>query len=727
MQQKRPLNEDTINLQDPSYIVATSPQTDDRTRVLKCGETFAVFDRYGDVLPTGLGEHGIYHEGTRHLSHFVFKLGQDRPFLLGSDIKDNNVSLTVDLTNPDISSSGRIIIPRGTLHFLRAKFLHRDVYYERLQITNFALHAIEVFFTYEVDADFADIFEVRGLVRERRGDRLAPDILRNGIVMSYRGLDGVLRLTSIVCSPDPVSISGNLIRFEKRLKPSSGTSFLLTISCNAAPGATLSTFDVAYKAAEAEAKNACESVCEVVSTNQRFNDWINRSEFDLRMMLTETGEGLYPYAGVPWYSTVFGRDGIITALETLWLKPEIARGVLSYLAATQAQEGSDAEDAEPGKILHETRKGEMAATKEIPFGRYYGSVDSTPMFVFLAGEYYRRTADRELIERIWPNIELALSWIENYGDQDQDGFVEYYRRSSDGLIQQGWKDSYDSVFHDDGTLAQGPIAICEVQGYVYSAWQNAAELADMMGNQKLSALLRSKAADFRSRFQKKFWSPRLKTYVLALDGEKRPCEVRTSNAGHTLFSGIADTRHAHRVMGSLFSAQMFSGWGIRTVGAGEARYNPMSYHNGSIWPHDNALIAQGCARYGNKTGVLRILRGLFDLSYFVDQHRLPELFCGFTRRPDEAPTAYPVACSPQAWAAGAVFLLLHAALGVYVDATKQELRFYQPVLPEYLHLIRISQLRVGKGSVDIELIRHEHTVSVNVLRKKGNVQIVAVK
>jgi glycogen debranching enzyme len=347
--------------------------------------------------------------------------------------------------------------------------------------------------------------------------------------------------------------------------------------------------------------------------------------------------------------------------------------------------------------------------------------------VFLAGEYYQRTADRLTIEKIWPNILLALRWMDVYGDQDQDGFVEYYRQSSDGLIQQGWKDSYDSVFHADGSLAEGPIALCEVQGYVYAAKRHAAELAKVLGHSELAADLKEQALRLRKKFLKTFWSPELKTYFLALDGKKKPCQVRTSNAGHALFAGIADPRHARQIVQALVADDFFTGWGIRTVAAGEARYNPMSYHNGSVWPHDNAMIAYGCSKYSHQPAILKILEGMFHLSNYVEQYRLPELFCGFVRRQDEAPTAYPVACSPQAWAAGAAFLLLQSALGLSIDATKQEIRFDRALLPEFLQQVQIVNLAVGKARIDISLERHEHTVGVNVTRKKGNVQVIAVK
>jgi glycogen debranching enzyme len=523
-------------------------------------------------------------------------------------------------------------------------------------------------------------------------------------------------------------VLGSELRLEIKLPPKEEAIFDLTVSCESAEQtASTEQFDTAATAAVNSLKWLASQGCEIYTSNERFNDWVKRSSTDLHMMISQTPYGLYPYAGVPWFSTVFGRDGIITALECLWMNPGIARGVLAYLASTQAKEVIPSQDAEPGKILHETRQGELATLGEIPFKRYYGSVDATPLFVILAAAYYERTGDQAFIESILPNIELALQWIDRYGDVDGDGFVEYARRSPKGLVHQGWKDSKDAVFHADGTLSDGPIALCEVQGYVYAAKRGAAEIAAMLGDTARAQDLLHQAQALQARFTEVFWCAELDTYALALDGQKRLCRVRTSNAGHCLFSEIATTAQAERTARTLMGEELFSGWGIRTLAAPELRYNPMSYHNGSIWPHDNALTAYGLSRYGLRESVLQILTGLFDASLFIDLHRLPELFCGFPRRPGEGPTLYPVACAPQSWAAASVFLLLQACLGLSVRGHPPQISFSYPLLPPFLKEVSIKNLRVGQASVDL-FIRHQaHDVSVNIARRQGKVDVLTVQ
>ncbi|RMH38110.1 MAG: amylo-alpha-1,6-glucosidase [Nitrospirae bacterium] len=717
-----------IKLGDEHYILATSALADDRTRVLKHGETFAVFNRYGDIQPIGLKEQGLYHEGTRFLSRMELMLETTHPFLLSSAIRQDNTLLAVDLTNPDVSLNDHTFIPRGTVYLSRAKLLWQSCCYERFRLINFGLDTLDITFSLHVDSDFADIFEVRGERRAKRGDRFYSVDESGCLVISYTGLDGIRRQTRITPNPAPVATTETSITFAARLAPKEEHTFYLTIACQVGERAPSI---VSFQEARASAAQALEiqksQFCRLYTENEQFNDWTNRSLDDIAMMITDLPEGPYPYAGVPWFNTPFGRDGIITALECLWINPNVARGVLAFLAATQADDVIPEQDAEPGKILHETRCGEMAALKEIPFARYYGSVDATPLFVMLAGAYYERTGDRAFVSSIWPNIERALQWIERYGDQDGDGFIEYVRHSSHGLLHQGWKDSHDSVFHADGSFAKGPIALCEVQAYVYAAKKAAATLARVLGQNERAEELGRQAEQLRTKFDRAFWSDELGTYVLALDGEKRPCRVRASNAGHCLFAGIAMPERVSLVAKTLFGEQGFSGWGIRTLHANEVRYNPMSYHNGSVWPHDNALIAYGLSRYGYMSQVHEIMTGLFDMSIYVELHRLPELVCGFPRRPEEGPTLYPVACAPQAWASGAVFLLLQACLGLSFDGANREIRLTRPSLPPYLPSLQINNLRIGEASADLVIARSDEDVTVNVVRKDESLNIVTVK
>jgi glycogen debranching enzyme len=718
--------DDTTRIQDEYYTLVTSALADERTRVLKHADTFAVFDHYGDIGRFGPGEQGLYHEGTRFLSRLELRLGNTRPLFLSSTVKRSNDMMLVDLTNPDVPLDGDAVLKRGTVHLLRSKLLWGSACHERLRLANHGLAPIRLALSLRFAADFADIFEVRGTKRERRGEALPPLVDESRVVLGYRGLDGRLRRTTIELSPGPLEITSSGAVYELRLDPQRWTTVTIAIVCEADGAAPRLSFDQAMGATEA-AIETTRTGCRIGSSNEAFDAWVDRSWADLHMMVTETEFGPYPYAGVPWFSTPFGRDGILTAMEILWIEPRVARGVLSNLAALQATEEVPERDAEPGKILHETRKCEMAALGEVPFGRYYGSVDSTPLFVMLAADYYARTGDREFIASLWPHVEAALSWIDRYGDLDGDGFVEYARRTPSGLLNQGWKDSGDSVFHSDGHLAEGPIALCEVQGYAFAARVGGARLAAALGREARSRELQQQAVELQQRFEERFWSEELGTYVLALDGMKLPCLVRTSNAGHALFTGIATPERAVRAARTLLDEESFSGWGIRTVAASELRYNPMSYHNGSIWPHDNAVIAAGFARYGLNEQTLPILRGLFDASGFLELHRMPELFCGFKRRPGEGPTLYPVACSPQAWAAGAVFVLLQACLGLTVDGPRRQIVFARPRLPEFLQTVTIVGLALGEATVDLSLQRHPHDVSINVLRREGPVEIINVK
>jgi len=708
------LGDEVIRVHDRFYILATSDRLDDRTRVLKHGETFAVFDLRGDFRNVGRGEQGLYVGGTRHLSRFELSLAGSGLLLLGSTSHRGTAALTVDLTNPDLRQGEQLVLERGRLQVTRTKKLREAALEESIEITNFGIDPVGSSLLVILDADFADIFEVRGFKRKRRGQLLELEDQGGALRLGYQGLDGIERLTWIRCDP-PARRRGRTLTFEFQVPPKETQRIGIEVRCEmrgdtAKPGGDRSEAPFAQAPATLE------------TASRRWNEWLQRSAADLAMMVTTTQYGPYPYAGVPWFSAPFGRDGLITALERLWLDPGLARGVLAFLAATQALEASPERDAEPGKILHEARLGELANLGEVPFGRYYGSVDATPLFVIVAGAYYERTADRAFLTTLWPHVEAALGCIDRATDAR--GFLVYLRRTPHGLANQGWKDSGDAIFHADGRLAEGPIALCEVQAYVHQAKLEAAGLARALGRMERAAELEREAAELAQRFTRDFWCEDLGSYALALDGSGEPCRVRTSNAGHCLLGRIAPPEHARRVADGLLRPELFSGWGIRTVAADERRYNPMSYHNGSVWPHDNALIAHGLADYGFRREAMRILDACFDASLFVELRRLPELVCGFARRPDQGPTLYPLACTPQSWASCAVFLLLQSVLGLEISATRGEIRFDRPALPSTLRELWIRDLCVGEARLDLEVTRRGDQVVVNASRRQGEVQVL---
>ena len=716
---------------DEQFPIIAGPRPVAALCVLKHGDCFGVFDPRGNIVPGDASEEGIYHDGTRFLSWFELLLFGNPPLLLSSTVSVDDAVFDADLTNPDILRDGHIAIGRGEVNVHRSRVLWEMSCVERIRVTNFRLNRIELPMAIRFDADFADVFEVRGTRREKRGQRL-PDRNGDDYVMCYRGLDDRERRSRVRWSRRPDKVDAGRAAFLLRLEPKETATIVMTVTYEGdddAPDSVASiekAFDHALSSTRARRATQTATSCHVLSSSAMFNRWCVRSSADLQIMLTDTPHGSYPYAGIPWYSTPFGRDGLITAFETLWINPGIARGVLSFLAETQATAVDDAQDAQPGKILHEMRGGEMAALGEVPFGRYYGSVDSTPLFVMLAYAYYERTADRGFIDRIWANVGAALQWMDTYGDPDQDGFLDYERKTDAGLINQGWKDSHDSIFHSDGTLAEGPIAPCEVQGYAYAAWKGASHLAALRGDVAHSEAWMARAERLRERFELTYWCEDLDTYALALDGRRRPCRVRTSNPGHCLFAGLVTPERAKRVCDTLMADASFNGWGVRTVAAGERRYNPQSYHNGSVWPHDTALVAAGASRYGFTGAASRIFTASLELSEAVDLHRLPELICGFTRRGRE-PTLYPVACAPQAWAAGAVFMMLAASLGIHIDAPARRLSFSRGRLPEAIDWIRLTDLKIGDASVDLQLERHPHDLGVTIIRREGDVEILSVK
>ncbi|MGK6314323.1 amylo-alpha-1,6-glucosidase [Neorhizobium sp. DT-125] len=709
------------------FIPAAASLQERRPRTLKHGDTFAVFDHNGDALSGPGSPEGLFHRDTRYLSHLYLTINGKRPMLLSSTLRDDNATLTCDLTNPDLfDDKGKLILEHDLIHLRRTRFLWKATCHERLTIKNYDDRPRHIRIEIAFEADFADLFEVRGTARTRKGRHLPAVIEQDSILLSYIGLDNRKRSTRLSLDPQPDELGSDHVIYDLHLVPHETRSLFIGIGCDHAEATKPShrAFFLALRDARHALRASSSRATSIVTSNEIFNEAARRSVSDLYMLMTDKPEGPYPYAGIPWFSTVFGRDAIITALQTLWLDPEIARGVLGHLAANQAAEVDPTSDAEPGKILHEVRYGEMAELGEVPFRRYYGSIDSTPLFLMLAGEYLRRTGDLATIDRLLPHIEAGLTWIDEYGDRDGDGFVEYGRLTEEGLANQAWKDSHDSVFHGDGTLARGPIAIAEVQAYVYGAWQAAAEIFRRLDRPERAAKVLTKAEGLRRAFDAAFFDEELGTYILALDGDKRPCRVRSSNAGHALFTGIAYPDRAKRVVRTLMSAPSFCGWGIRTIASTEARYNPMSYHNGSVWPHDNALIASGLARYGFRAEAARIFEGLFAASTYIDLRRLPELFCGLPRQRAQGPTFYPVACSPQAWAAAAPLSLLQACLGFDFDPTGLQISFNEPQLPSFLDEVILRHLLIGAGSADIAIRRSGRQFVVDVIDRKGDIRVL---
>ena len=510
-------------------------------RTLKHGDAFAVFDNYGDIGVIGTGPEGLYFNDTRFLSWYGLWFEGKRPLLLSSVVQDDNAALSVNLANPDVHIDGVISLPRGTIAIERTKFLWQAVCFERIGFRNYADSTRHFRIDIGFGADFRDLFEIRGTSRTRRGTSTSL-VTEDGAGFHYEGLDNVKRKTELRFSPSPTRLETNCATFEFELAPNTRRSLFVSVLCEDRNEPRINPFGRAFRARRRAIRSKATGIATIESSNELFNEVCRQATADLYMLMTRTSHGLYPYAGIPWYSTAFGRDEIITAMLLLWLDPTVAKGVLHFLAATQAKTFDPFADAQPGKILHETRNGEMARLREVPFGLYYGTVDATPLYVMLAGMYFDRTGDIETIAAIWPNIKAALQWIDTFGDADGDGFVEYARQNASGLVNQGWKDSFDAIFHADGALAEGPIALCEVQGYVFAAKTHAAKLAHRVGEYDLETGLRGEAQGLQQKFEAAFWCEDLGTFALALDGDKSmpgpdiecgPCAIRRDRRAGT--------------------------------------------------------------------------------------------------------------------------------------------------------------------------------------------------
>ncbi|HEY4137009.1 MAG TPA: amylo-alpha-1,6-glucosidase [Casimicrobiaceae bacterium] len=704
----------------PSTAEKIEPRVAIGLFALKQNEEFLVADALGDI--NGDSD-GFFRRDTRVLSRFRLSIGANAPSLLSSGVSADNVFFRANVTNRPLPELGGHVTPQGVIHIERARLLWDCRLHERLTLTNYGSQKVGVPLRFEFAADFADIFEVRGHDRARRGRVRPAQFDPYGVAIGYEGLDGVLRHCIVAFSERPDRLTDGSAEFALELPAHGRLALYVEVGPDRQAAPDRQRFRTAAARARAAMRCKRRSGASVRCPSRPFRTWLEKSRSDLALLTTELPTGRYPYAGIPWFSAPFGRDGIITALQVLWLDPLLARGVLTFLAEHQANDTVPFQDATPGKIMHETRNGEMAARNEVPFARYYGGVDTTPLFVMLAGAYAARTNDVRFIDRLWPALERAMAWIDGYGDSNRDGFVDYAAARATGLVNQGWKDSGDSVFHADGRAAESPIALVEVQGYVYAARNAMALLADQRGDTDGAERLHHQADALRGAVESAFWLPDLNFYALALDGRGKPCRVRTSNAGQLLYTRLPAPPRATYVAEQLMSASFNDGWGIRTLAQGEARFNPMSYHNGSVWPHDTAMCAAGIAHYGNRRAAAELLSQLFAAALHFDT-RLPELYCGFRRRPGEPPVGYPVACLPQAWSSGAVFMLLQACLGIDIDAVKRAVRIDRPELPSEIDRLAIHDLVIQDARISLLFERVAGRVTATPLGATDSIEVL---
>jgi glycogen debranching enzyme len=717
--------------EDEWYVSASSISAHVRKLVLKDNDAFLVADRRGDFPSTMPGEFGYYRGSTRFLSQMEVRLHGDLPLVLEATTTDEDARLVVELTNGETWDLGARKLPANTIHFRREILLDGDVLYQRLRLHNFDLEPMDLELALHFDSDFADMFEVRGTRRRERGKMQPARHSPRELVLSYLGLDGRQRRTRIHVEPDATECSEHRFLFPLRLLPGEDREVVVRVepfedegepSAPAEP--TDRTSFVVPSQRARSARDRIEHLPSLETNHDGLNRILDRAVRDLVTMLSDTPYGLYPYAGIPWFCAPFGRDGAITALQLLPWIPEVSRGVLTFQARHQATDFDDFTDREPGKIFHELRTGEMAALHEIPFVPYYGTADATPLFLILLAQHVAVTHDLALLDSIWPNALAAFEWIERHGDLDGDGFVEYRSRSSLGLRNQGWKDSFDGISHEDGTLAEPPIAVCEVQAYVVRAYHECAALAELRGETELARTWRARSDVLRRRLHERFWLEDRGYFALALDAEKRPCRVLTTNAGHVLWAGAADEVIGKRMASILTGPELSSGFGLRTLGTTARRFSPLGYHNGSVWPHDNAIVAEGLRRYGNHAGFFEVLTSVLNALETTTDGRVPELFCGFERKPGAPPIPYPTACAPQSWASGAMLHFVRTMLGLSVDGATATVVFDDPVLPSWLRWIEVRNLAVPGGSMDFTAVRGRMSCSIEVLSKPESVRVL---
>jgi glycogen debranching enzyme len=705
-------------------------------QVIKQDALFLVSDLDGGIYNRCNCGTGLYFLDTRFLNGLQLELEGVHPTLLSSSAERNFLSRIEFMNAPMLLANG-LQVPQETLYIASNRLIEQHVH-ERLELVNYNPFEVKLRLRMSLSADFADMFEVRGAYRGDRGIFFQPKITSNQVILAYLGADQLLRRTRItfvtppdVMAPVPLKTStGVTVDFILMVAGGGGRAtleFLIEPLIEAAdskqelPPPPVTTFTAMVERLSAEQVRRHASYTRLSTDNEIYNLVLDRSLLDLQSLTTVMPDtGPYIAAGIPWFASPFGRDALISAYQSLILGPELAKGTLRYLAKFQGKDTNDYRDEEPGKIMHEIRFGELANLGQVPHSPYFGSIDSTPLFLILISETYRWTGDLDFVREMWEPVEQALMWIDAYGDLDGDGFIEYATRSPLGLFNQGWKDSSISNIGPDFCIAQPPVAVAEVQGYVYDAKRRMAELCYVMDLRVMGDRLTREADDLKAGYNKTFWSDSDGFYVIALDRDKKPVRTLSSNVGQGLWSGVIQADRVPVVAGQMLSPDMFSGWGIRTMSAAAPPYNPLSYHNGSIWPHDNSLIAKGLADHGYTTEALSVMNALYQAALQFPYYRLPELFCGFEKGGDmDKPVPYPVACAPQAWAAGATFLLLQSVLGLNPDASRGQLLIKQPILPPWMENVYLRGLRIGACTVDLQFMQMNGVTTCRVLSKSG--------
>jgi glycogen debranching enzyme len=692
------------------------------------GKTFLSTTIAGDIMPPGAPDVGFFHDDTRFLSRLELRVDGYRTVVLSSSTEQTFVS-QIELTTGKSTMRETYEIPENTVHIRREQLLSSETLFDNFSFENFNFHELELNIELAYEADFMDVFQVRGVARENLGHYYQPIVRRDSIVFHYCGLDGVARETVIHLSPEPEVVDGTTARWKLRLPPFKRFQLQTTIVPQVEGKRSRSVrpdFALQLRLRREALADWASHSSSFSSSNSIFNEMVATCKGDFHALQIPEAKERVIAAGIPWFATMFGRDSIIAAYQSLMLNPQLAAETLRVLASHQGKEKNDWRDEEPGKILHEYREGEMTRAGEMPFGPYYGSVDATPLWLILLSETFNWTADEQLVKDLLPNAYRALEWIDSCGDLDGDGFIEYLRRAPKGLANQGWKDSWDAIMHHDGEIAKTPVALCEVQGYVYEAKYRMASLMRSFGDIKTADRLKRESAEMAKRFEKAFWMPKLGFYAMALDREKRQTKVISSNPGHLLFTRMLAQDRAKAITQRFMRDDMFTGWGWRTMSRDERVFNPLSYHRGSVWPHDNSLIAHGMALYEFREPANQLFTALFQAALNFRDYRLPELFCGIERREHDVPVQYPVSCSPQAWASGSVFLILMSVLGIRPSAHRKELNVVNPALPEFLDQLSIRNMRVGGSRVGLDFTRRGERTFCNVVDIEGDKLLVNV-